>query len=111
MLRPLTRGIYRIETQDDATNQDITTCVSVNGPAEESNLTALSRAAFEESTTAAQVRWIGQDEAPTLAGVAIQGQSMWRWLIGGVILVLITETFLLVRQHRLNSPAKLEPHR
>ena len=111
VLRPLTRGIYRIATHDDATNQDITTCVSVNGPAEESNLTALSRAAFEESTTAAQVRWIGQDEAPTLAGVAIQGQSMWRWLIGGVILMLIAETVLLVRQHRLNSPAKLEPHR
>ncbi len=109
VLLPLTRGIYRIATQDDATNQDITTCVSVNGPSEESNLTALSRADFEENTTATQVRWIGQDEAPTLAGVAIQGQSMWRWLIGGVILALIAETVLLVRQHRLNSPAKFDP--
>ena len=91
VLRPLTRGFYRIATRDDATNQDVTTCVSVNGPAEESNLTALSRAAFTENVQATQVRWIGQDEAPTLAGVAIQGQTMWRWLIGGVILMLLAE--------------------
>ena len=105
VLRPLTRGFYRIATRDDATNQDVTTYVSVNGPAEESNLTAISRAAFTENVTATQVRWIEQDEAPTLAGVAIQGQTMWRWLIGGGLLMLLAETIVLVRQHRLNSPA------
>ncbi|MBB77330.1 MAG: hypothetical protein CMJ75_22725 [Planctomycetaceae bacterium] len=109
VLRPLTRGMYRIATQDDTTNQDITTCVSVNGPAEESNLTALSRAAFNDNATATQVRWIGQDEAPTLAGVAIQGQTIWRWLIGGVILILLAETILLIRQHRLNSTTSPKP--
>ena len=102
--RPFTRGIYRIATHDSDAAQDITTHISVNGPAEESNLTSLSRATFSQNVTATQVRWIGQHEAPSLAGVAIRGQTLWRWIIGIVILLLMLETTVLLRQHWLNSP-------
>ena len=106
VLRPFTRGIYRIATRDDTTDRDFTTPISVNGPSEESNLAPLSRDSFARSVTAKQVRWLGHRDTPSLAGVTIRGQNLWRWLIGGVILFLLIESIILIRR-RTQGPAKL----
>jgi hypothetical protein len=67
----------------------------VNGDAEESDLSPLTRDDFDEVAANANLRWIGPAEEISLAGTAIYGQNGWWWLILLVLLLLLVEMSVL----------------
>jgi hypothetical protein len=101
----LQRGVYRLScTRPDLNSPSVITTgkpvwdvpLVVNGDAEESDLTPLAKDKFATFGGAANVRWVGGDEAISLAGTAIRGQSSWWWLALCVLLLLLLEMSVLV---------------
>ena len=93
---PLTRGVYRLRglrrSAPDADPQQLWEIpLAVNGPAAESDLTAISREEFAGRTQGANVRWVGGDETISLAGSQLRGQDSWWWLIVTVLGLLLIE--------------------
>jgi hypothetical protein len=93
---PLTRGVYRLRglrrSPPDADPQQLWEIpLAVNGPAAESDLTAISREEFAGRTQGANVRWVGGDETISLAGSQLRGQDCWWWLIVTVLGLLLIE--------------------
>jgi hypothetical protein len=100
----LTRGVYRVAgfrqvlSEESALTDDKPVwheTLVVSGPGEESDLTAMSRDAFEAEAASANLRWIGPAEEISLAGTAIRGQTTWWWLALVVLLLLLLEMIVL----------------
>lgn len=67
----------------------------VNGTAEESLLSPLSREKFEDRAGASNLRWVGVGEDISLAGATIKGQNWWWYLVLFVFACLIVEMGIL----------------
>ena len=67
----------------------------VNGDAEESHLSPLSREKFEERSGNSNLRWVGVGEDISLAGATIQGQNWWWYLVLFVFACLLVEMGIL----------------
>jgi len=100
----LARGVYRVRgirpslapasaPAADKPVWDVPLVVS--GPAEESDLTALTREQFDEVAVRANLRWVGAGDEISLAGVAIRGQTSWWWLVLFVLTLLLVEMSVL----------------
>jgi len=76
----------------------------VAGPAEESELTPLTRERFEERASDA-FEWVGPGEEISLAGVQLHGQNWWRWLIVGALAMLLLEMAILTGAERARQAA------
>jgi hypothetical protein len=99
--KPLTRGIYRLTavkleaSAAQGTQTAWQMAIAVNGESAESDLTPLTRGAFEERAAGSELRWVGPAEAISLAGEAISGQNSWRVLLLLVLVLLLAEIALL----------------
>ncbi len=103
---PAARGRYdlrarRLATSDDPTVEEElwASTVVVNGDARESELEPLERAAFEERVGEGTLTWVGPEEEISLAGTAIYGQDLWKWLVGLVLALLMIELAILAWPH------------
>jgi hypothetical protein len=67
----------------------------VNGDADESFLSPLTREKFEDRSGASNLRWVGVGEEISLAGATIQGQNWWWYLVLFVFACLILEMGIL----------------
>jgi hypothetical protein len=67
----------------------------VNGDAEESHLSPLSREKFEERASGTNLGWVGVGEDISLAGATIQGQNWWWFLVVFVFACLLLEMGIL----------------
>lgn len=116
--KPLTRGLYEVTalkpaissdakaTMEKAWEQDL--LFAVNGDGAESDLTPLSRDAFEERAAGSEVRWVGPGDTISLAGASISGQNSWKYLIILVLVFLLSEILILAWpavKARLAEPA------
>ena len=101
--KPLARGLYRISATKPSFSADASAAAqpavdllfTVNGDGNESDLTALSREAFNERAADSKVSWVGAGDTISLAGAQISGQNSWKWLILLVLLFLLAEIALL----------------
>ena len=86
------RGVYTIERQDGpATTRPWTMQLAVNGPAAESELAPTPEDGLRDSFAPVVVRFTPSDSPIQLAGQTIGGGSLWKWLIGAVLLLLLVE--------------------
>jgi hypothetical protein len=67
----------------------------VNGDADESRLSPLSREKFEERASGTNLRWVGVGEDISLAGSTIRGQNWWWFLVLFVFSCLLVEMGIL----------------
>ena len=67
----------------------------VNGSSEESDLTALPRAAFEQMAQGGKLQWIEPGAEIDLVGGTLRGQRSWWWLAAGVLTLLLVEMAVL----------------
>ncbi|MGC3972283.1 MAG: hypothetical protein QM775_34570 [Pirellulales bacterium] len=120
------RGVYRVVAReaDAAVEGSVTEKtlyelpLAVAGPESESRLAAIERDAAMAGVDTAKVRWLGpQDEIGT-AGATVRGQYLWKWLMAGVLLLLLAElavirwmrpTMTLRTPSQSGSAGKLEP--
>jgi len=87
----LDRGLYSIR-RDGGSGPSIV--IAVNGPESESHLAALSEAALRERLGELDIPWIGRAEPIPLASAETSGEGMWRWLLSGVLVLLLAELLL-----------------
>ncbi|MCA9203300.1 MAG: BatA domain-containing protein [Planctomycetales bacterium] len=100
--KPLERGLYRItatKSADDESQAAGTTLwetpVVVNGVSDESELSSVGAADFEQRVADANVRRVAAGEEISLAGHQIRGQTAWWWLALAVFGLLIFEMLVL----------------
>jgi hypothetical protein len=73
--------------------------LAVAGPAEESQLTRVSREQFDQYAGDA-FEWVGPTEEISLAGIQLHGQNWWRWLIVAALAMLLLEMAILAGTER-----------
>ena len=76
------------------------TLLAFNCPSEESQLETLDAQAFEERTGTEGYRWLEADETISVEGARIRGRDLWKWLIGAVLIFLLTEMLILAWPNR-----------
>ena len=92
------RGIYTIERQDASKKtKPWTMQLAINGPAAESELAPAPEEGLRESFAPVSVRFTPSDSPIQLAGQTIGGGSLWKWLIGAVLLLLLVEMGIVTR--------------
>lgn len=113
--KPLARGLYQLTAMKSAQSSDAAMSqvaweqmLTVNGASSESDLTPLTREAFEERAAQSDVRWVGAAETISLAGAQISGQNSWKYLVLLVLLFLLAELAVLAWP---NVKASLEDRR
>lgn len=70
--------------------------LAVNGEAEESDLTPLTRSKFDENAKGMSFRWVAAGEEIELAGAVVNGQGTWWWVILVVVVLLAAEMVVIV---------------
>jgi hypothetical protein len=120
----LTRGVYHLtgkrlslavsEPQHSAVWE---VPIVVNGVAEESDLTPLSRNEFDRTYSTAAFHWVEKDEELDLAGAVRSGQNTWWWLalivlvLLGIEMAVIAGPNLMGSETALNDPRAAAPTR
>jgi hypothetical protein len=108
---PLARGLYRltaVPAEPSAAGEDAATPtrwempLAVSGPAEESELTRISREQFAQYT-GESFEWVGPTEDISLAGIQLHGQNWWRWLIVAALAMLLLEMAILTGTERARA--------
>ncbi len=90
--------------------------LSVNGPPEESDLSALTPLQLRDQIVDPGIgRLLAEDEGGFAAGPAEGGSRLWRWLLAAVLLLLLTELLLLAissrhAQHRSAGSGSGQPN-
>ncbi|MDP6446704.1 MAG: VWA domain-containing protein, partial [Pirellulaceae bacterium] len=101
---PLTAGVYKLTALSSDSMDDETESVdsqlwnihfAVHCVSEESELTPLDRAKFDELGSGSGVRWLGPNDTISLAGSQVRGQDSWWWLTLGILLLLLIELGIL----------------
>lgn len=100
----LERGVYRISGLRTALAPEPAAApakvwdvpLAVGGSSDESDLTPLARAQFEEIAASGSLSWVAPGEAISLAGTAFRGQRSWWWLALAALLLLLVEMSVLV---------------
>ncbi len=99
---PFQRGLYRITAQKRDRPSEVTDpapewelAVTVNGPANESDLRPLTDAQQAELADHPQLAVVADGQPISLAGAQTRGQDSWWWLIVAVLVVLGVELVVL----------------
>lgn len=79
---------------------DATTLLAFNCPPEESQLETLDALTFENQAGVNGYRWLEADETISVEGARIRGRDLWKWLIGAVLIFLLTEMLILAWPNR-----------
>jgi len=95
-------GHYRVTaTQDDQGSSSLKAIkvgevpVSVNGPADESELLMLDSVALQERLGEANYRWVEQGDEISIDGAQIQARDLWKSCVQLVLLALLLEMAIL----------------
>jgi hypothetical protein len=99
------RGMYRLHVEESSGEEEgppldkrsTELVMAVNGPPEESDLRRLEESSLAERVGQKGYRWISAGESISLEGARIRGQYLWKYLMGGVLLLVLAEIFLLAR--------------
>lgn len=83
----------------DLDPEDVTR-LAFNCPSEESQLETLDAQAFEDRAGTDGYRWLEADETISVEGARIRGRDLWKWLIGAVLIFLLSEMLILAWPHR-----------
>ncbi|MBS0263391.1 MAG: hypothetical protein JSS02_15725, partial [Planctomycetes bacterium] len=82
--------------------------LAVNGPADESDLTALGEVELRKRLGDSTVRWVARGEPIRLEGAAVSGQDFWKYLLAGTLVALLLELTVLARSQAATAqPASL----
>ena len=81
-------------------NSEPLTLLAFNCPAEESQLETLNALAFEDRAGTGGYRWLAADETISVEGARIRGRDLWKWLVGAVLIFLLTEMLILAWPNR-----------
>lgn len=94
----LSRGIYQVTgrrlggmTADGKQPAIWNVPLAVNGEADESDLTPLTRSKFVDLTKGNNLGWVAAGEELALAGAVVNGQGTWWWTVLGVVGLLAGE--------------------
>uniref|UniRef100_A0A7C2P393 Aerotolerance regulator N-terminal domain-containing protein n=1 Tax=Schlesneria paludicola TaxID=360056 RepID=A0A7C2P393_9PLAN len=106
--RPLTAGVYRVLSSateavtPTATENASTVTFCIQAPVTESDLTVLSPEQLGVKIGDSTARVLAADEFPRVEGGARRGQTLWKWLIAGLVGLLLVEMLVLAkpRQNR-----------
>ena len=106
--RAVNNGHYEVlstSTTNDAgsaanSTPESSTQLAFNCPPEESQLENLNALAFEERVGTDGYRWLKADETISVEGARIRGRDLWKWLIGAVLIFLLTEMLILAWPNR-----------
>lgn len=117
--QPLARGLYRVSVQgeensppaaasagddkngaegsksDAAATPTLEVTLAVNGTAEESDLSRVSRERFDTLAADSPLHWVGRGEEISLAGSQVRGQDSWWYMVALVLVILLVEIALL----------------
>lgn len=92
------RGVYTIEEIRSGEPSErlpfATVALSVNGPAEESQLTTVPESDIQSRSGETQLLFLSGTEQISLEGAAM-GQSLWWWLLAAVLLLVLLEMSLV----------------
>lgn len=98
----LSRGVYRIagkrlSAANSAASDTLAweASVCVNGDAQESDLTPMSRSEFESRVSHARFRWIAAGDDIETAGSGRAGYNAWRWVVVVVLGLLAMEMVVI----------------
>ncbi|MEK6237950.1 MAG: BatA domain-containing protein [Planctomycetales bacterium] len=69
--------------------------IAVNSPEQESNLSPLDELGVRDRLGEVTYRWISPGEPISLEGSAVSGQNFWKWLMSGLLLLLLVELAVL----------------
>jgi hypothetical protein len=111
--RAVTNGHYDVvststnATANAPTDQasEATTLLSFNCPPEESELETLDALTFENQAGTDGYCWLESDETISVEGARIRGRDLWKWLIGAVLIFLLTEMLILAWPNRQSQLA------
>jgi len=78
-----------------ASESTSSTVLAFNCPPEESQLETLDTLAFAERAGTDGYRWLEADETISVEGARIRGRDLWKWLIGAVLIFLLSEMLIL----------------
>ena len=81
-------------------NSEPLTLLAFNCPPEESQLETLDALAFEDRAGTVGYRWLEADETISVEGARIRGRDLWKWLVGAVLIFLLTEMLILAWPNR-----------
>ena len=97
------RGIYTVTAYEQESGDQLqgaklwSVPLALNGPAEESDLTTVSREQLSELLSNTQYRWIGPGETISVEGAQVWGQNLWWWFALAVLGCLLLEMAALAR--------------
>jgi hypothetical protein len=96
------RGTYQIAAHDPDEADEPTgmaprweVALAVNGPAEESQLAAISPEQLEARLTGVNYRWVPPSAPISLEGAEVRGQDLWRWFMAALVACLLAELVVL----------------
>jgi len=92
-------------------SSESSTLLAFNCPPEESQLETLDALAFEDRAGAEGYRWLESDETISVEGARIRGRDLWKWLIGAVLIFLLSEMLILAWPNRRPEFATQIPKR
>jgi hypothetical protein len=81
------------ESADRAPRWEVT--LAVNGPADESQLAAITAGDLEKRLGQASYRWVPPEAPISLEGAQVRGQDLWRWFMAAVVACLLVELLVL----------------
>jgi hypothetical protein len=81
-------------------SSESSTLLAFNCPPEESQLETLDALTFEERAGTEGYRWLESDETISVEGARIRGRDLWKWLIGAVLIFLLSEMLILAWPNR-----------
>ena len=96
------RGLYRIRRERSQAAQEAgrkddswEMLLAVNGPAAESELSAMDEDGLRERMGRTELRWIGPEEDIRVEGVALIGHNYWKYLMVLALACLLVEMLFL----------------
>jgi hypothetical protein len=108
----LSRGFYRLSIDEAAASADPAVggkqeeiVLAVNGPGEESNVTPLSPAAFEQRAEGSELILVRPGDVISLTGGKTRGQDTWWYLMLAVLVFLLVEIAILAWPQVAPQPA------
>lgn len=106
------RGAYHIQrtASRDAAKPPFEADVAFNGLAGESQVTLLNRDEIKKALGDVKFTWVGQGDSISLQGSRAHGESLWKWLIWSVLLLMLIERLIVIWPNLRAKPQQEAAH-
>ncbi|MEN6662863.1 MAG: BatA domain-containing protein [Phycisphaerae bacterium] len=106
------RGEYHIQRTAgrDAGKKPFEADVAFNGLAGESQVTLLTREQIEKTLGEVKFKWIAKGDSISLQGSRARGESLWKWLIWSVLLLMLLERLIVIWPNLRAKPQQEAAH-